>query len=111
LLNRLPVAVLLLVSRKTALFWLTLPPNQLSKWPVYEGRLESNGMEPFEKVRENGRVISMAVLIAVGARSTGEREVVGVDVAPELAGSAVASTHRKRGGGDAGPGGSQLISR
>jgi len=36
----------------------------------------------FEKVRENGRVISMAVLIAVGVRSTGDREVVGVDVGP-----------------------------
>ena len=36
----------------------------------------------FEKVRENGRVISMAVLIAVGVRSSGEREVVGVDVGP-----------------------------
>jgi putative transposase len=36
----------------------------------------------FEKVRENGRVISMAVLIAVGVRPTGEREVVGVDVGP-----------------------------
>ena len=36
----------------------------------------------FEKVRENGRVISMAVLIAVGVKSTGEREVVGVDVGP-----------------------------
>lgn len=36
----------------------------------------------FEKVRENGRVISMAVLIAVGVKATGEREVVGVDVGP-----------------------------
>jgi len=36
----------------------------------------------FEKVRENGRVISMAVLIAVGVKSSGEREVVGVDVGP-----------------------------
>jgi transposase-like protein len=36
----------------------------------------------FEKVRENGRVISMAVLIAVGVRASGEREVVGVDVGP-----------------------------
>lgn len=36
----------------------------------------------FEKVRENGRVISMAVLIAVGVRVSGEREVVGVDVGP-----------------------------
>src|SRR5215472_14747064 len=36
----------------------------------------------FEKVRENGRVISMAVLIAVGVKRTGEREVVGMDVGP-----------------------------
>ncbi len=36
----------------------------------------------FEKVRENGRVISMAVLIATGVKRTGEREVVGVDVGP-----------------------------
>ncbi len=35
----------------------------------------------FEKVRENGRVISMAVL-ATGVKRTGEREVVGVDVGP-----------------------------
>jgi transposase-like protein len=31
----------------------------------------------FEKVRENGRVGSMAVVIAVGVRSSGEREVLG----------------------------------
>jgi putative transposase len=36
----------------------------------------------FEKVRENGRVISMAVLIAVGVKRTGEREVLAVDVGP-----------------------------
>jgi len=36
----------------------------------------------FEKVRENGRVISMAILIAVGVKRTGEREVLGVDVGP-----------------------------
>jgi transposase-like protein len=36
----------------------------------------------FEKVRENGRVISMAVLIATAVKATGEREVVGVDVGP-----------------------------
>jgi putative transposase len=36
----------------------------------------------FEKVRENGRVISMAILIATGVKATGEREVVGVDVGP-----------------------------
>jgi len=36
----------------------------------------------FEKVRENGRVISMAVLIATAVKASGEREVVGVDVGP-----------------------------
>jgi len=36
----------------------------------------------FEKVRENGRVISMAVLIATGVKASGEREVVGIDVGP-----------------------------
>ena len=36
----------------------------------------------FEKVRENGRVISMAVLIATGVKRSGEREVLGVDVGP-----------------------------
>ncbi len=36
----------------------------------------------FQKVREGGRVISMAVLIAVGVKATGEREVLGVDVGP-----------------------------
>src|SRR5579859_2709088 len=36
----------------------------------------------FEKVRENGRVISMAVLIAVGIKRSGERDVIGVDVGP-----------------------------
>jgi len=36
----------------------------------------------FEKVRENGRVVAMAVVITVGVRSTGEREVLGTDVGP-----------------------------
>ncbi len=36
----------------------------------------------FEKVRENGRVVSMAVVIAVGVRATGESEVLGTDVGP-----------------------------
>ena len=36
----------------------------------------------FEKVRENGRVVAMAVLIAVAVKDGGEREVVGLDVGP-----------------------------
>jgi putative transposase len=36
----------------------------------------------FLKVRENGRVVSQAVVIAIGVRATGEREVLGFDVGP-----------------------------
>lgn len=34
------------------------------------------------KVRENGRVLSMAMVVAVGVRETGEREVLGHDLGP-----------------------------
>ena len=36
----------------------------------------------FVKVRDGGRVSSQAVVIAVGVRATGEREVLGLDVGP-----------------------------
>lgn len=36
----------------------------------------------FVKVRQEGRVVSMAVVIAIGVRATGEREVLGVEVGP-----------------------------
>ena len=36
----------------------------------------------FVKVRENGRVVSTAVVIAVGVKDSGEREVLGFDVGP-----------------------------
>lgn len=36
----------------------------------------------FLKVRQEGRVVSMAVVIAIGVRSSGEREVLGLDVGP-----------------------------
>ena len=34
----------------------------------------------YVRVRQDGRVVSMAVVIAIGVRATGEREVLGVDV-------------------------------
>lgn len=34
------------------------------------------------KVREGGRVVSMALVVAVGVRSDGEREILGLDVGP-----------------------------
>src|SRR3989304_146249 len=36
----------------------------------------------FLKVRREGRVVSLAVVIAIGVRETGEREVLGLDVGP-----------------------------
>jgi transposase-like protein len=36
----------------------------------------------FLKVREGGRVVSMAVVIAVGVNAEGQREILGVDVGP-----------------------------
>ncbi len=36
----------------------------------------------YVKVREAGRVVSMAVVIAIGVRASGEREVLGLDVGP-----------------------------
>jgi len=36
----------------------------------------------FLKVRQDGRVVSMAVVIAIGVRASGEREVLGLDVGP-----------------------------
>jgi putative transposase len=36
----------------------------------------------FLKVRQGGRVVSQAVVVAIGVRETGEREVLGLDVGP-----------------------------
>ena len=36
----------------------------------------------FVKVRDQGRVVSMAVVVAIGVRISGEREVLGLDVGP-----------------------------
>jgi putative transposase len=36
----------------------------------------------FLKVRQTGKVVSMAVVIAIGVRASGEREVLGLDVGP-----------------------------
>jgi transposase-like protein len=36
----------------------------------------------FLKVRDGGRVVSLAVVIAIGVRASGEREVLGLDVGP-----------------------------
>jgi putative transposase len=40
----------------------------------------------FVKVRDNGRVISQAIVIAIGVTGSGEREVLGLDVGPSESG-------------------------
>jgi putative transposase len=37
------------------------------------------------KVRESGRIVSVAVIIAVGVNSDGRREVLGLDIGPSEA--------------------------
>ena len=39
----------------------------------------------YVKVRENGRIVSVAVIIAVGVNSDGRREVLGLDIGPSEA--------------------------
>ena len=39
----------------------------------------------YVKVRQNGRVVSVAVIVAVGANSDGRREVLGLDIGPSEA--------------------------
>ena len=36
----------------------------------------------YVKVRDNGRIVSVAVIIAVGVNSDGRREVLGMDIGP-----------------------------
>ena len=40
---------------------------------------------PYVKVRQSGRVVSVAVIVAVGANSNGRREVLGLDIGPSEA--------------------------
>src|SRR5437764_3766794 len=39
----------------------------------------------YVKVRQNGRVVSVAVIVAVGVNSDGRREVLGIDIGPSEA--------------------------
>jgi putative transposase len=41
----------------------------------------------FVKVRDNGRVVSQAIVIAIGVTASGEREVLGLDVGPSESGA------------------------
>ena len=41
----------------------------------------------FVKVREHGRVVSQAIVIAIGVTNSGEREVLGLDVGPTESGA------------------------
>lgn len=52
----------------------------ISKSQVSRLYQELNAM--FVKVREQGRVVSQVVVLAIGVKATGEREVLGLDVGP-----------------------------
>lgn len=39
----------------------------------------------YVKVRQNGRIVSVAVIVAVGVNSDGRREVLGMDIGPSEA--------------------------
>jgi transposase-like protein len=41
----------------------------------------------FVKVRQDGRVVSQAIVVAIGVTGTGEREVLGLDVGPSESGA------------------------
>ena len=40
----------------------------------------------FVKVREGGRIVSQAIVVAIGVKTSGEREVLGLDVGPSESG-------------------------
>ena len=40
---------------------------------------------PYVKVRQNGRIVSVAVIVAVGVNADGRREVLGMDIGPSEA--------------------------
>lgn len=50
-----------------------------SDWPYL--RIDATNV----KVRESGRIVSAAVIIAVGVNSDGRREVLGMDIGPSEA--------------------------
>jgi len=49
----------------------------------YRASLRSN----FVKVRDGGRVVSQAIVVAIGVTASGEREVLGLDVGPTESGA------------------------
>src|SRR6201989_3206527 len=40
---------------------------------------------PYVKVRQSGRIVSVAVIVAVGVNADGRREVLGMDIGPSEA--------------------------
>ncbi len=38
----------------------------------------------YVKERQNGRIVSVAVIVAVGANSDGRREILGMDIGPSV---------------------------
>ena len=52
-----------------------------------KGQYRASPRSNFVKVRDNGRVVSQAIVIAIGVTASGEREVLGLDVGPSESGA------------------------
>ncbi len=52
-----------------------------------KGRYRASLRSYFVKVRDNGRVVSQAIVIAIAVTANGEREVLGLDVGPSESGA------------------------
>ena len=83
-------------SRPSASAALREPVRRL--WKEIDGRVKNFLDRPIEgdwpylwidatyvKVRQNGRIVSVAVIVAVGVNSDGRREVLGMDIGPSKA--------------------------
>ena len=63
------------------------PPSSTPRWPAFRDRPLDDGPYPYlsldalsQKVREGGRIVNVAVVIAIGVNLEGHREVLGFDV-------------------------------
>src|SRR6266536_2652522 len=52
-----------------------------------KGRYRASLRSYFVKVRDNGRVVSQTIVIAIAVTANGEREVLGLDVGPSESGA------------------------
>jgi putative transposase len=65
--------------------------DEMMNLRLLEPRIEGHwpylwiGGATYVKVRESGRIVSVVVIVAVGVKSDGRREVLGMDIGPSEA--------------------------